>query len=329
MANNHSTLTGLFTDIADAIREKTGRTGEVNTILEEQDIELYSMGSSFNNSWGELPANSIEMLTIGETYIITFDGIKYNCVAYDWHGVSIGDSRLHPDDEGSSNNSINPENVPFYICTYEEENWLDGIDVKLDAFSTLDNIGIHTIKIEHKISDKVNIIADNFPEEIAAIDTQENLDSELATQDSLIDQIMAALEAKDLEIQAKLAEANASWAGELTFTSTSTTKYNTSTYYTEAGCSLAVDKQKGMAFVTIQGGTSTSYEKIYFVADSLPEGVTMQSYNQYFYGSTGNTKDYYTVGLTGITGKINVVVDFNGVSSTYDYTKAALTVTYA
>lgn len=177
-------------------------------------------------------------------------------------------------------------------------------------------------------------------------DFKANLDATIAGQDQLINQLvlktnklLAAHNALQsdydnllIDYQNKINELETereSWAGSLTFTSTSSTKYNTATYYTEAGCSLAVDKQKGMAFVTIQGGTSTSYEKIYFTAASLPAGVTMQSYNEYFYGSTGNTKDYYTVGLTGITGKINVVVDFNYVNSSYDYTRAALTVTYA
>lgn len=40
------------------------------------------------------------------------------------------------------------------------------------------------------------IVADQFPEAIAAIDTQENLDSELSAQDSLIAQINTALAGK-------------------------------------------------------------------------------------------------------------------------------------
>lgn len=40
------------------------------------------------------------------------------------------------------------------------------------------------------------IVADQFPDAIAAIDTQENLDAELSTQDSLIAQIAAAVEGK-------------------------------------------------------------------------------------------------------------------------------------
>ena len=41
-----------------------------------------------------------------------------------------------------------------------------------------------------------SIVADAFPEAIAAIDTQENLDAELTTQDDLIAQLATALEGK-------------------------------------------------------------------------------------------------------------------------------------
>ena len=50
--------------------------------------------------------------------------------------------------------------------------------------------------IRAKTGSAEGIIADNFPEEIAAIDTQEDLDPELATQDDLIAQIAMALEGK-------------------------------------------------------------------------------------------------------------------------------------
>lgn len=41
-----------------------------------------------------------------------------------------------------------------------------------------------------------SIVADNFPEAIAAIDAQENLDAELTTQDDLIEQITTTLSRK-------------------------------------------------------------------------------------------------------------------------------------
>lgn len=50
--------------------------------------------------------------------------------------------------------------------------------------------------IREKTGGTESIVADNFPEAIAAIDTQENLDTELSTQDDLIAQIAIALEGK-------------------------------------------------------------------------------------------------------------------------------------
>lgn len=115
-------------------------------------------------------------------------------------------------------------------------------------------------------------------------------------------QIVAALEGKTKEIEQQIAELNESWAGTLTFSGT----YATTNYYTAAGCSLAVDKQKGMAFITIQGGTSTSYENIYFTATSLPSGVTLLTpaggTTGSNFGTGGSTKCYYTAVLTGISG---------------------------
>lgn len=120
-----------------------------------------------------------------------------------------------------------------------------------------------------------------------------------------------------------------SWAGSLTFSGT----YATSTYYTASGCYLTVDKDTGRAFVTIQGGTSTSYENIYFTAASLPSGVTMLTppgaTNGANFGTVGTTKCYYTAVLTGVTGKINVAVNMaTRANTSYDAVNCALTVTY-
>lgn len=50
--------------------------------------------------------------------------------------------------------------------------------------------------IREKTGGTDSIVADKFPEAISAIDTQEDLDPELATQDDLIAQIAVALEGK-------------------------------------------------------------------------------------------------------------------------------------
>lgn len=110
------------------------------------------------------------------------------------------------------------------------------------------------------------------------------------------------------------------YAGSLTFTGT----YANATYFTESGCSLAVDPVKGMAFVTIQGGSSTTYENILFNTVKVPEGVTfLQTQSS---TATGTVGRYYVAAFTGITGKINVVAEITGASGTY--TKVNLTMTY-
>lgn len=176
--------------------------------------------------------------------------------------------------------------------------------------------GLKSKKESKKMSNKTDLIQNN-----------EALQNLLTR----IEELPSKQDFEDLqaEFQAELDKANESWVGTLTFTSTSSTKYNTSDYFTEAGCSLAVDKQKGMAFVTIQGGTSTSYENIYFTDHTLPTGVSALTTQTYGGPTSGTAQRYFTQVLTGITGKINVTVDLNAVNSFYDYVQTQLTVTYA
>ena len=114
------------------------------------------------------------------------------------------------------------------------------------------------------------------------------------------------------------------WAGSLTLSGSKVS----ATYVTEAGCSLAVDPIRGMAFVTIQGGTSSSYENIYFQKGSLPSGVTFLTTQTYGGPTSGSTSRYFTAAFTGITGKINVEVVLDTYNGTYDYVTAVLNVTY-
>ena len=120
-----------------------------------------------------------------------------------------------------------------------------------------------------------------------------------------------------------------SWAGSLTFSG----DYANSNYYTQAGCYLSVDKDQGLAFVVIQGGTSTAAEKVNFSTSgsskmSLPSGVT---YLTTVANTSSNitTQLYYTAAFSGITGKINVNVDFYSIDTSYDYVNAVITMTYA
>lgn len=101
-----------------------------------------------------------------------------------------------------------------------------------------------------------------------------------------------------------------------------------SEYFTRDGCSLAVDPIRGMAFITVQSGTSTSYENIWFKEGSLPDGVTFLTTQKYGGGTSGLSKQYFTAALTGITGRISVEVVLNTTNATYDYVEAVLNVSY-
>ena len=116
------------------------------------------------------------------------------------------------------------------------------------------------------------------------------------------------------------------WVGELTFSGTNAGK---ATHYTEKGCSLAVDPVKGMAFVTIRGGTNTGYENIYFQTPTVPEGVTFLTTQTYGGPTGGAVQRYFTAAFTGITGKINVDVAIGSQNTSYDYVPATIKMTYA
>lgn len=115
------------------------------------------------------------------------------------------------------------------------------------------------------------------------------------------------------------------WVGELTF---SGSKLN-SECYTEAGCSLAADPIRGMVFLTIQSGTSTSYENIYFLNVTVPDGVTFLTTQKYGGPTGGTAQKYFTAAFTGVTGKVNVNVELSTTNTSYDYVQANVVMTYA
>jgi len=123
------------------------------------------------------------------------------------------------------------------------------------------------------------------------------------------------------------------WVGELTFSG----EYaDNAAYITQAGCYLAVDPIRGMAFLVLQNGSSTTYENIYFkLGDdsefmSLPDGVTFLTTQKYGGPTSGNTSVYFVAAFTGITGKINVDVQPRAdIDGNYDYATPKITMTYA
>ena len=185
-------------------------------------------------------------------------------------------------------------------------------------------------KANRLVDGEGNDVTDSTVQALGVLDQLEAQVASLESEKTQLMSDMANLERQISDYGSEIGALRESWAGNLTFSGT----YATATYYTAAGCSLAVDKQKGMAFVVVQGGTSTSYENVYFTATSLPSGVTMLTppggSDGVGFGTTGSTMCYFTAVLTGITGKINVAVAMGARSNTsYDAVNCALTVTYA
>ena len=183
MANNHSTLTGLFTDIADAIRAKGGGGGDTltwdgNTEGLESVADLYYKVSDI---------------------VLTESEIADGCVFVDNTGYAIECNRA--DDTIMCEDGV----VVLYFGSvfFITE---DAVGVDLDGL-VFNSPGVYfahdpnfllitSLTIPGYTGFASKIVADNFPEAIAAIDTQEDLDPELTTQDDLIAQIATALEGK-------------------------------------------------------------------------------------------------------------------------------------
>ena len=100
-------------------------------------------------------------------------------------------------------------------------------------------------------------------------------------------------------------------------------------HITESGCSLVVDRYHGMAFLTLQSGNS-NYENVYFDSETitLPPGVTFLPTQKYGGTTSGTAQTYFTAVFTNITGPIDVVVDLATHSTSYDYVKPTITMTY-
>jgi hypothetical protein len=101
---------------------------------------------------------------------------------------------------------------------------------------------------------------------------------------------------------------------------TPTGSYATSTYYdTSFGVKVSYTAD-GDVIITMKGGTSTAYEKIYFYKGTLPYGVTLTNYVP---GSnaTMDTGAIYSCVLSGITSVYNLALAMNSRNSTNDYVR--------
>ena len=132
---------------------------------------------------------------------------------------------------------------------------------------------------------------------------------------------------QELDFTNAFAKASESWVGNLTYSG----QYATSTYFTRAGCYLAVDKEQGMAFVTTASPNSTAWDRIHYQEFFAPDGITVLAGDPYprTQTSTAAAVRYFTVAFKGVTGKINANVELYSVDSSYDTVYARVTLTYA
>lgn len=107
---------------------------------------------------------------------------------------------------------------------------------------------------------------------------------------------------------------------------TPTGTYANSTYYnTSYGVKIGY-MANGDVMISMQGGTSTSYENIYFYAASLPSGVTLTAPSKF---GTGNAAEMMFVCIiSGLTGSANIAIDMSTRNRSSNYVRCDLTITY-
>ena len=144
--------------------------------------------------------------------------------------------------------------------------------------------------IRAKTGSTADIVAENFPEEIANIPT--------GTSGGLK-------------------------VNSIVTTSSGTTDRNTSVYH---GNYWAAIDDSGNLLLVVEGGTSTSYESIRFMATSLPEGITLVNQSYYSYASMGAGLAYVAV-FSGLTKSVDITLDFYDVYASTDYVYCGVTIT--
>ena len=101
--------------------------------------------------------------------------------------------------------------------------------------------------------------------------------------------------------------------------------YATSTYYDTSFGVLISYAPNGDVVLTMKGGTTTTYENLYYVLDSAPTGVTME-----FVRNTGTSSAsgrIYSCVLNNIQTLVNIAIAMNDRNSSSDYTRCDITIT--
>ena len=105
--------------------------------------------------------------------------------------------------------------------------------------------------------------------------------------------------------------------------------YATSTYYnTTYGVKIGY-MYGGNIILSMQGGTSTSYEYLYFQLGTVPSGVTLANvFNPTASSSyvTGYPGIIYACVISGLTSTATMSIAMNGRNGTYDYTSVTINI---
>lgn len=101
--------------------------------------------------------------------------------------------------------------------------------------------------------------------------------------------------------------------------------YATSTYYNTSFGVLISYAPNGDVVLTMKGGTTTTYENLYYVLDSAPDGVTMEFVRNT--GTSSTSGRIYSCVLKNIQTLVNIAIAMNNRNSSSDYTRCDITIT--
>lgn len=104
--------------------------------------------------------------------------------------------------------------------------------------------------------------------------------------------------------------------------------YATSTYYNVAyGVKIGYTAD-GDILLSMRGGSSSSYEYLYFTLASAPDGVTLTAATNFTTSgyTTGAPGNIYSCVLSGITVPVTIGIAMDTSSTTYDYVQCAITI---
>lgn len=101
--------------------------------------------------------------------------------------------------------------------------------------------------------------------------------------------------------------------------------YANSTYYNVSFGVLISYAPNGDVVLTMKGGTTTTYENLYYVLDSAPPGVTMDFVRNTATSSTAGR--IYSCVLNNIQTSVNIAIGMNSRNSSSDYTQCDITIT--